>query len=376
VTRGTPNLLYTDVEDQLRASVRDLLAERAGWQSVLARCESDQPYDPQLWAALGTGLGAAALAIDGAAGGHGGSWREAAVVAEELGRAVAPTPFLGSAVIATALAQRVAADRLVGALAIGERTAAVAVPFSTAPGSCFPGAISAGDGTLTGVVRNVADAATADRLIVPATGPDGPALYDVEARLVRRQLVSSLDLTRPLVDIRFDATPCTPLAAGHAAHAALDGALTVGAAVLASEQLGVAERCLELTVDYLKVRYQFGRPIGSYQALKHRAADLWAEVSQARAVARYAADCIATDCSDAAVAASLAQAYCSQTAVRAAEECVQLHGGIGFTWEHPAHLYLKRAKADAIALGTAAAHRARLSRLVDLPVNGAPEPHV
>jgi alkylation response protein AidB-like acyl-CoA dehydrogenase len=129
----------------------------------------------------------------------------------------------------------------------------------------------------------------------------------------------------------------------------------------------LAERCLEITVEHLLTRYQFGRQIGSYQALKHRMADLWAGVTQARAVARYAAGCVADADPDAAVAASLAQAYCSLVAVKAAEECVQLHGGIGFTWEHPAHLYLKRAKADAIAFGTASQHRARLAELVDLP---------
>jgi alkylation response protein AidB-like acyl-CoA dehydrogenase len=120
-------------------------------------------------------------------------------------------------------------------------------------------------------------------------------------------------------------------------------------------------------VEYLKTRYQFGRPIGSFQALKHRAADLWAAITQARAVARYAAACLADDDPDTEIAASLAQAYCSPVAVKAAEECIQLHGGIGFTWEHPAHLYLKRAKADAIALGTASRHRAHLATLVNLP---------
>jgi alkylation response protein AidB-like acyl-CoA dehydrogenase len=142
-------------------------------------------------------------------------------------------------------------------------------------------------------------------------------------------------------------------------------ALTTGAALLASEQVGLAQWCLDTTVGYLKNRYQFGRQVGSFQALKHRLADLWTRVAQARAVARYAAASIGTD--DAAVAAALAQAYCAETAVLAAEECVQLHGGIGFTWEHPAHLYLKRAKSSAIALGTPDRHRAVLANLVNLP---------
>src|SRR5262249_14214601 len=191
-------------------------------------------------------------------------------------------------------------------------------------------------------------------------------LFAVAASDATRTPVTSLDLTRRLCDVRFDATPARHLGG---ADRAWPAALTTGAALLASEQLGVAEWCLSTTVDYLKTRHQFGRPLGSFQGLKHRLAELWVGVTQARALARYAAGCLADDDPDAPVAASLAQAHCSQVAVRAAEECVQMHGGIGFTWEHPAHLYLKRAKADAIALGTAARHRAALARLVDLPAN-------
>jgi alkylation response protein AidB-like acyl-CoA dehydrogenase len=120
-------------------------------------------------------------------------------------------------------------------------------------------------------------------------------------------------------------------------------------------------------VEYLKTRYQFGRLIGSYQALKHRVADMWVDATQARAVARYAADCLATGSDDLPVAAAVAQAFVGPVAVRSAEECVQLHGGIGFTWEYPIHLYLKRAKSDSLAYGSAAVHRAALAALVDLP---------
>jgi len=144
-------------------------------------------------------------------------------------------------------------------------------------------------------------------------------------------------------------------------------ALTTGAALLASEQVGLAQWCLDSTVDYLRTRYQFGRQVGSFQALKHRLADLWTRVTQARAVARYAAARAGDGDEEEAIATALAQAYCSEAAVLAAEECVQLHGGIGFTWEHPAHLYLKRARSTAIALGTADRHRAALAALVDIP---------
>ena len=146
-------------------------------------------------------------------------------------------------------------------------------------------------------------------------------------------------------------------------------ALQTGAALLASEQLGIAQWCFETTLAYTKQRKQFGRAIGSYQAIKHRLADLWIELNSAAAAARYAADTCARDDADATIAAAVAQAYCSGAAVHAAEECIQLHGGLGMTWEYPAHLYLKRAKSDQLAFGTAYRHRARLAGLVDLPAS-------
>jgi alkylation response protein AidB-like acyl-CoA dehydrogenase len=375
-------LLYSEVEEELRGSVRALLADRAPWTAVLERTESAEPYDMKLWRTLTTEVGCAGLPVAEDLGGAGASFRETAVVLEELGRAVAPVPFLGSAVLATAalLAAGSAgsagaagaagvggADELLGALAAGNRTAALAVPFSTPPDvpleSLSPG-LRVSDGAVSGTIRGVADALAADVLLVPVGG----ALYAVDAgaagSAVRRSQVTSLDMTRPLCDVTFDAAPAREVASG---DAPVRSALVTGAALLASEQLGLAERCLEMTIDHVKDRYQFGRPVGSFQGLKHRLADLWVAITQARAVARYSADCVATGDPDAAVAAAVAQAHCSPVAVLAAEECVQLHGGIGFTWEHPAHLYLKRAKSVSIALGTADRHRAALATLVDLP---------
>src|SRR5208282_1284540 len=201
------------------------------------------------------------------------------------------------------------------------------------------GAPAPGDGDpgyrLTGSVAGVADALPADVLIVPADGvPYG--LYAVRAAEARMTPVVSLDMTRQLADLTFDNVPGRRVVTGAAAEGAVAAALTAGAAMLAAEQLGAAERCLEITVAYLKERRQFARPVGSFQALKHRAADLWVGVTQARAAARYAAACLAAGDPDTPVAVALAKAACSDIAVRAAQECVQLHGGIGFTWEHPA----------------------------------------
>lgn len=353
------NLLYTDIEDDLRASVRDLLTDRAQPAAVLARVETDEPYDLDLWRAL-TGLGAASLHVPDELGGQGASTREVAVVMEELGRFVAPVPFLGCAVLATTALLGCKPTNevreLLDALGNGSTIATLAISLATTPGSTIPDAIRAGSG-LSGRVRSVADAAVADLLLVPAQGPDGLELHavSVEQQGVEVAPVTSLDLTRPVSDVTLDGAASVLLAGPESAESAVDGALWTAAGLLASEQLGVAEWCLDTTVAYLKERHQFGRPVGSFQALKHRLADVWQDLALARAVARHAAD------EPGQVSASLAKSLCSTIAVHAAEECVQLHGGIGMTWEHPAHLYLKRAKADSIALGTAGQHRQLLA---------------
>ncbi|MFE3060282.1 acyl-CoA dehydrogenase family protein [Nocardia sp. NPDC059239] len=363
-TPVTGDLLYSEIEEELRGSVRALLDKRSPWDAVLARTESDTTTDLELWNALTVEIGCAALAVPESAGGAGASWRETAIVAEELGRSVAAVPFLGSGGIATALLLELGQTELLAAVSGGALVAAVALPFSTAPGDRF-GDVEIRNGKLYGTVNSVADATAADVLLVPV----GEAVYRVEAGAdgLRRTEVVSLDMTRPLVDLVFDGVEAEVLVEGEAARTAVDAALRIGAVLLASEQLGLAERCLEMAIEYLRLRRQFGRIIGSYQAIKHRVADLWVLLTQARAVARYAAECAATGSEDLPIAASLAQAHCSVIAQQIAEECVQFHGGIGFTWEHPAHLYLKRAKSSAIALGTPERHRAALANLVDIP---------
>ena len=349
------DLLYSEVEEDLRASVRALLTDRAAPAAVLARTESGDLVDAKLWRALAE-LGVTGLPVPERLGGAGASWRETAVVLEELGRAVAPVPFFGDAVLATAALLAVGDETLLPDIASGAKTAALAVPFSTAS---FASTLTAADGHLSGSVTTVADALVADVFLVPA----GDTLFAVDANEVTRTPLVSLDQTRPVADLRFDGVAGQALGP---AGPAVERALTVGAAMLAAEQLGVAQWCLDTTVEYAKTRRQFARQIGSYQAVKHRLADLWVAITEARAVSRYAADCLATDDPDTPVAAALAQAFCAPVAVKAAEECVQLHGGIGFTWEHPAHLYLKRAKSSAVALGSPDRHRMALAELVNL----------
>lgn len=359
-TPDTGDLLYTDVEDDLRASVRALVEKQAPWDVVLRRTDTDDPVDTDLWKRLTQEIGVAGLAVPEERGGAGASWREVAVVAEELGRAVAPVPFLGTAV-ATALLLGSAEDELLAAVAAGERTAVLAVGATRGAGTPVPAVARQGEGDLLqGTVTAVVDAVTADVLLVPVDG--GVAIVEADGDGVTRTTSESLDMTRRLTDITLDGAPARIVTGVDVDHA-----LQVGAAILASEQLGLAERCLADTVAYLRDRHQFGRRLASYQVLKHRLADLWVAITQARAVARYAARCAADGSPDLPVAAAVAQAHCSEVALLAAEDGLQLHGGIGFTWEHPAHLFLKRARADALILGSADHHRTVLGGLVDLP---------
>ncbi len=316
---------------------------------------------------LANDLGLAGLLVPEEMGGQGASAREAAVVLEELGRFAAPVPFLTSAVIATSIALRAQNAELVRELVEGTVTAALTVPFSAGPATFGSDMVLTEEGVLRGSVSSVAGVLDADVLLVPVPRETGFEVHMVDAGSVTLTPVVSLDMSRQLADINFVDAECTLIIDRTDGAAAVRDALELGAALLASEQVGVAEWCLDSTVTYLKERRQFGRIVGGFQAIKHRLADLWVEVESARAAARYAAATTAEGDPDRQVAVALAQAYCSGAAVHAAEECVQLHGGIGMTWEHPAHLYLKRAKADQLAFGTAEGHRATLAGLVDLP---------
>ncbi|WP_316768961.1 acyl-CoA dehydrogenase family protein [Streptomyces sasae] len=352
------DLLYSEEEEALRAAVRDLLADHCDAPGVIARTESDAPHDLAAWKALTDGMGLAGLLVPEELGGQGASHREVAVVLEELGRAVAPVPYLTSAVVATEALLACGDEELLGKLASGRTIGALAVGLQVAPGAAYK-AVRVEDGRLYGELSGIADAVAADVLLVP--GDDG-GLYAVAADAVGIAPQVAFDLTRPLATVTLDG------AAGRRvgdAEPAVRRALRAGAGLLASEQFGVAEWTLTETVRYLKERKQFNRPVGGFQALKHRLAQLWLEVVNLRAAARGAADALASG-EDADVLVAVAQAYAAPVAVHAAEEALQLHAGIGMTWEHPIHLYLKRAKADSIAFGTAGAHREALAALVDL----------
>ncbi|TWV46085.1 acyl-CoA dehydrogenase [Streptomyces misionensis] len=352
------DLLYSEEEEALRAAVRDLLTDHCAAADVIARVESGTPHDLDLWKSLAGSMGLAGLLIPEDLGGQGASHREVAVVLEELGRAVAPVPYLASAVVATEALLACGDGELLGRLATGRTIGALAVGLHVAPGAPVRTA-RVENGVLHGELTGIADATAADVLLVPA---DDGGLYAVAADAVTRTPVASLDLTRPLATVTLHGA--TGRRVGDAAPA-VRRALRAAAGLLASEQLGVADWALTETVRYLKERKQFNRPVGGFQALKHRLAQLWLEVVGLRAAARAAADALATG-EDTEITVAVAQAYAAPVAVHATEEALQLHGGIGMTWEHPVHLYLKRAKAGSLAYGTAGAHREALAELVDL----------
>jgi alkylation response protein AidB-like acyl-CoA dehydrogenase len=397
----TADLLYSETETDLRNALRDLLTDQASPDRVRALLERPETADADLWHTVAADIGIAGLLIPESLGGAGASYRELAAAAEEFGAAAAPVPYLGSAAVATAAllsAARASAARanesdppspaayLLKQLAGGSLTAALAVDFGAYPGgphgpAARVSAARPGDGAdgvtrLRGTVPAVADALLADVLLVPGEGvPEALYVVETNAPGLHRTPVVSLDMTRQLCDITLDDAPARRVAAGADAETAVTAGLNAGAAILAAEQLGLAQRCLDMTVAYVKERHQFARPVGSFQALKHRLADVWTAITQARAASRYAAACLADGDPaspgwDGPVAVALAKSACSETAVLAAEECVQLHGGIGFTWEHPAHVYLKRAKASSVGFGSAGAHRSALAALVNLPAPG------
>lgn len=341
------DLLADDVETDLRASVRKVLDKHAPPDRLNGLYDGTDEVSGPLWSAF-VELGLPGLLVPESLGGAGASAREAAAVLEEIGRAAAPSPYLTSSVVATTVLAALGDTTMLPLLASGEQTAALLVR---------PTALRHGPAALTTV------GLPADVLLLP----EGDALYAVRGAAVTP--VGSLDMTRPLGTVELDGAERTLVSED--AGAAIDAGLLMGAGLLAAEQVGVTRWALETTIGYLKERRQFGRVVGGFQALKHRLADLYAEVEQADAAARYAAATLATDDADAPIAVAVAAAFCSEVAVHATEEAVQLHGGLGMTWEHPAHLHLKRAKADALLLGSAEAHRAALAVLVDLP---APTP--
>jgi alkylation response protein AidB-like acyl-CoA dehydrogenase len=260
-----------------------------------------------------------------------------------------------------------ARDELLAALIDGERTAAFAVNDTAGAFDPNVTVTASGNGDrvlLGGTAKGVVDAGAADVVLVAARGDDGVGLYAVDAADLRGTPLVTLDLTRPQADVVFSDAPARLLAGPADAERVITHALQIGSALLAIEQVGAAQHMLDLSVDYAKSRLQFGRHIGSFQAVKHKLADMLVDLEHARSTAYHAVWALADGSDDPALAVSIAQATCSAAFSRIAADSIQVHGGIGFTWEHQAHLYFKRAATDAALLGSAEQHRGRIAALV------------
>lgn len=362
---------FTGEQQQLRAAVRKFCAEGFAEATVRRLMESEVRYDPAVWRRLGAELGVLGMSVPEADGGVGGSLVDQAVAVEEFGAALGCGPFFGTVYLAipalVACGSGDARDDLLAALIDGERTAAFAV--NDAAGALDSNvtvtAQSRGDGVvLTGTAKRVVDAGAADVVLVAARGDDGVGLYAVDADDLRRTPLVTMDLTRPQADIVFADAPARLLAGPADAERVITHALQIGSALLAVEQVGAAQHMLDLSVDYAKSRLQFGRHIGSFQAVKHKLADMLVDLEHARSTAYHAVWALADGSDDPALAVSIAQATCSAAFSRIAADSIQVHGGIGFTWEHQAHLYFKRAATDAALLGSAEQHRGRIAALV------------
>jgi alkylation response protein AidB-like acyl-CoA dehydrogenase len=370
---------FTEEQEELRAQARAFLAEHSSSEQVRRAMASELGFDPELWKRIGAELGWPALAIPEAYGGLGLSAVELVALLEVMGEALLCAPFfstvcLGGAALALAGSEAQKRELLPG-VAQGRTlaTLAWAEPGGAwgAQGVAARARRAGGDFLLAGEKRYVVDGHCADLLVVAARregtrGAEGLSLFAVPgdaAGLVRRAL-PTMDQTRRLahVELRDVRVPAAALLGEEGAGApALAKALDLACAALAAEQVGGAQRCLELAVAYAKERVQFGRPIGSFQAVKHRCADMMVRVETARSAAYYAACVAAEDAPELPLAASLAKATASEAYFACAADCIQIFGGVGFTWEYDPQLHFKRARAGEALLGDPSFHRERVA---------------
>ncbi|MGH3096521.1 MAG: acyl-CoA dehydrogenase family protein [Streptosporangiales bacterium] len=367
-------LVFSREQEELRATVRRFLDDKTPSTEVRRLMATDEGYDPAVWSQLADQLGLQALVIPEEYGGAGFSYVEMILVLEEMGRALLCAPYFSTVVLAANIllvsADDDAKKAYLPGIASGETIATLA--YSEDNGRPDEGGImlaaepSSAGWTLNGHKSFVLDGHIANLLLVVARTPTGLSLFAVDgaARNMSRTLLPSLDQTRKLAHIEFNDTPARLVDANGSAGQALSTTLDLAAVALAAEQVGGAQRCLDMSVEYAKLRHQFGRPIGSFQAIKHKCADMLLEVESARSAAYYGGWAAAEGLGELPVVASVAKAYCSEAYSHAAAESIQIHGGIGFTWEHDAHLYFKRAKSSELLFGDPVYHREQLAQRI------------
>lgn len=375
MTPAAASYALTDEQQELRRTVRAFLDRKSNERDVRRVMESADGYDRAVWDQMAGQLGLQGLAIPEKFGGLGFSTVELGIVVEEMGAALLPGPYFGSAVLAGYVllecADEDAQKRYLPGIASGATIATFAL---TEPSGRWDAQAvttrARRDGNswvLNGAKTFVLDGDNADLVLVAARSDAGVSLFAVtEPNQLTRRPLSTLDPTRRQAFIEFRDTPAALVGADGGAWPGLSHALDVAAACLAAEQVGGAQRCLDLAVQYAKTRKQFGKPIGSFQAIRHKCADMMLGIECARGAAQYAVLAAARRAEELPAAASLAKAFCSDTYGRVAAATIQIHGGIGFTWEHPAHLYFKRAMSSALLLGDAGYHRRLLADRVGI----------
>jgi len=373
---------FTEEQEALRESARVFLADHSSGDQVRAAMSSDAGYDTALWQRIAQQLGWPAVIVPEEYGGLGLGYVELVALMEEMGAALLCAPFFSTVCLAgnalIAGASEAQKQQYLPAIASGESIATLA--FGEASGRWDGSGVATlarrdgGDFVLEGVKTFVSDGHVADLFLVVARtagtqGNDGLSIFAVPAGSagLTRVPLATMDQTRRQAEIRLDAVrvPAAALlgAAGNA-WPLLRDTLDRAAIALAAEQVGGAQRCLDLAVRYAKERVQFGRPIGSFQAIKHKCADMMLQVESARSAAYYAGWAASVNDPELPVLASLAKSYCSDAYFHCAAECIQIHGGVGFTWEYDPHLYFKRAKSSEILLGSPSYHRERVANAI------------
>ncbi len=375
------NFAFSEEQDQLRDAVRKFLEAKSPEAEVRRLMETTEGYDPAVWSQMANELGLQSLHIPEAHGGQGFTWVELGIVLEEMGRALLCAPYFSTVVLAANAIMNAGTDAQQGALlpgiASGETIATLAFTEPNgkwdAAGITLEATGSGDTAKLSGTKMFVIDGHTADLIVVVAraagtTGEDGISFYTVagDASGLTRTALATMDQTRKQAKLEFDGVEAQLLGTAGAGWPALAKTLDQAAVALSNEMVGGGQFVLDESVQYAKDRVQFGRPIGSFQAIKHKCADMLLEVESAKSAAYYAAWAAAEDNDELPVVASLAKAYCSDAYFHAAAENIQIHGGIGFTWEHNAHLYFKRAKSSEILLGDATYHRELLAQRIGI----------
>jgi alkylation response protein AidB-like acyl-CoA dehydrogenase len=368
---GAAEFILSSEQEELRTTLRRYLQKSFSRDELRVAIDLPGGYDPAAWTSISREIGVPAIVLPESAGGAGGTALELAVIAEEFGRALYCSPWFGSCVLAlpALVAAGDAAAELIDSIAGGDATATLVADDLLSPG--LDNRVTATGGgsaaTLNGEAGFVVDGTTADHLLVLAEDADGGSLYLVSDRAdVATQDLTTLDLTRRMAAIRFADTPARRIgAAGGAAQTRKQVELSAGLAVVA-ESLGGMQFCLEQVTEYATNRFQFGRAIGSFQAVKHKIANMLVQVEISRTAVQHATWICATDPDEAALALHLAKAQVGDSYLAVTADNIQTHGGIGFTYDHDAHLYFRRAKSAQLMFGSPDHHRDRLADLVGM----------